>query len=87
MAAETSSGSSQNIRMLDANQVDLGLGNAAITFPAIRGIEGFEKPFAVQAVISLQSSVMTVVAVESIYANDEDLFDADLKIADFLTLL
>ena len=64
VAAEVSSGSSQNIRMLDANQVDLGLGNAAITFPAIRGTEGFDRPFPVQAVISLQSSVMTVVTAE-----------------------
>ena len=64
VTAEASSGSSQNIRMLDANQVDLGLGNAAITFPAIRGAEGFDRPFPVQAVISLQRSVMTVVARE-----------------------
>jgi len=64
VTAEVSSGSSQNIRMLDANQVDLGLGNAAITFPAIHGTEGFDRPFPVQAVISLQSSVMTVVTAE-----------------------
>ncbi len=62
VTAEASSGSSQNIRMLDADQVDLGLGNAAVTFPAIRGAEGFDRAFPVQAVISLQSSVMTVVA-------------------------
>ncbi len=64
VTAEVTSGSSQNIRMLDADQVDLGLGNAAITFPAIRGEEGFDRPFPVQAVISLQSSVMTLVTRE-----------------------
>ena len=64
VTAEVTSGTSQNIRMLDSSQVDLGLGNAAITFPAIHGTEGFDRPFPVQAVISLQSSVMTVVTAE-----------------------
>src|SRR5688572_15859376 len=36
--AETSGGSTQNIRMLDGNQIHLGMSNASITFPAIKGI-------------------------------------------------
>lgn len=63
--AETSSGSNQNIRMLDSGQIDFGLANAAITFPAIRGVESFEKEFPVRAVISLQSSIAVVVALAS----------------------
>ncbi len=63
--AETSSGSNQNIRMLDSGQIDFGLSNAAITFPAIRGAESFEKEFPVRAVISLQSSIAVVVALAS----------------------
>ena len=35
---EASGGSSQNIRMLDRRQIDFGLSNASITFPAIRGL-------------------------------------------------
>ena len=63
--AENSSGSSQNIRMLDAGQIHFGLGNAAITFPAVRGGGEFEKAFPVVAAISLQSSIAIVVALES----------------------
>ena len=63
-AAEVSSGSSQNLRMLDANQIHFGLSNAAITFPAIKGVESFEKPFAVRAVISLHRSVVLFVALK-----------------------
>jgi hypothetical protein len=62
--AENSSGSNQNIRMLDAGQIHFGLANAAVTFPAVRGAGEFEKAFPVTAAISLQSSVMVIVALE-----------------------
>jgi hypothetical protein len=63
--AENSSGSSQNIRMLDASQIHFGLANAAITFPAVRGAGEFEKAFPVQAAISLQSSIAVIVSLRS----------------------
>lgn len=62
--AENSSGSNQNIRMLDAGEIHFGLANAAITFPAVRGAGGFEKAFPVAAAISLQSSVAVIVALK-----------------------
>jgi TRAP transporter TAXI family solute receptor len=62
--AENSSGSNQNIRMLDASQIHFGLANAAITFPAFQGLGEFEKAFPVTAAISLQSSVAVVVSLK-----------------------
>ena len=62
---EASGGSSQNIRMLDARQIDFALANASITFPAIRGgSDGFEKPYEVRAVMTLHSSVNLFLALK-----------------------
>jgi TRAP transporter TAXI family solute receptor len=61
--AENSSGSSQNIRMLDLEQIHFGMANAAITFPAFQGGGEFEKAFPVTAAISLQSSIAVIVAL------------------------
>jgi TRAP transporter TAXI family solute receptor len=65
VTAENSSGSAQNIRMMDAGQVHFGLSNAAITYPAVRGLEGFEKPFPMKVVISLNASINIMVALKS----------------------
>ncbi len=62
--AENSSGSNQNIRLLDSNQILFGMANAAITSSAVVGGGEFEKAFPVAAVISLQSSVAVIVALE-----------------------
>jgi TRAP transporter TAXI family solute receptor len=63
---EASGGSAQNIRMLDASQIDFALANASITFPAIRGgSDGFDKPYPVQAVMTLHASVNLFLALES----------------------
>ena len=63
--AENSSGSNQNIRMLDSGEIHFGLANAAITFPAVRGAGEFEKAFPVSAAISLQSSIAVIVSLRS----------------------
>lgn len=63
--AENSSGSNQNIRMLDAGEIHFGLANAAVTFPATRGAGEFEKAFPVSAAISLQSSIMVIVSLKN----------------------
>jgi TRAP transporter TAXI family solute receptor len=65
VTAENSSGSAQNIRMMDAGQVHFGLSNAAITYPAVRGLEGFEKPFPMKVVISLNASINLMVALKN----------------------
>ncbi len=62
--AESSSGSNQNIRLLDAGEIHFGMANAAITTSAVVGAGEFEKAFPVAAVISLQSSVAVIVALE-----------------------
>jgi TRAP transporter TAXI family solute receptor len=62
---EASGGSSQNIRMLDGRQIDFGLSNASITFPAILGgSDGFDKPYPVRAVMTLHSSVNLFIALK-----------------------
>jgi TRAP transporter TAXI family solute receptor len=61
--AENTSGSNQNIRLLDTNQVHFGMGNVAITYSAVRGAGEYEKAFPVEAAISLQSSVAVVVVL------------------------
>ena len=63
---EASGGSSQNIRMLDGRQIDFGLSNSSITFPAIRGgSDGFDKPYPVRAVMTLHSSVNLFIALKN----------------------
>ena len=61
---EATSGSAQNLRMLDGGELHFGLSNASTTLPAIAGREPFEKPFPVRAVISLHSSINLFVALE-----------------------
>ena len=61
--AENTSGSNQNIRLLDTDQVHFGMANVAITYSAVRGAGEFEKAFPVEAAISLQSSVAVVVVL------------------------
>jgi len=61
--AENTSGSNQNIRLLDTDQVHIGMANVAITFSAVRGAGEFEKAFPVEAAISLQSSVAVIVVL------------------------
>ncbi len=61
---EATSGSAQNLRMLDGGELHFGLANASVTLPAIAGLEPFEKQFPVRAVISLHSSVNLFFALE-----------------------
>ena len=61
---EATSGSGQNLRMLDGGELHFGLANASVTLPAIEGREPFDKQFPVRAVISLHASVNLFFALE-----------------------
>ena len=55
--AEATSGSQENIRRLDSGELDLAMSNAAITYFAARGGEGWNKAYPVRAVMTLAPNV------------------------------
>ena len=55
--AEATKGSQENIRRLDAGELDLALSNAAITYFAVRGSEGWEKPYPMRSIMTLASNI------------------------------
>jgi TRAP transporter TAXI family solute receptor len=50
-------GSQQNIRMLDKNEIQLGMSNAAISYHASRGTGGWDKKYDVRAIATLAPNV------------------------------
>ena len=57
VTAEATSGSQENIRRLAAGELDFALSNAAITYFAVRGSEGWDRPYPVMAVMTLAPNV------------------------------
>lgn len=57
VTAEATKGTQENIRRLDAGELDLALANAAITYFAVRGEGKWESPQDVQAVMTLAPNV------------------------------
>ncbi len=55
--AESTSGSQENIRRLDSGEIDLAMSNAAITYFAVRGADGWEKAYSMRAVMTLAPNV------------------------------
>jgi TRAP transporter TAXI family solute receptor len=55
--AEATSGSQENIRRLDSGELDFALSNAAITYFAVRGTEGWDKAYDVRTVMTLAPNV------------------------------
>ncbi len=55
--AEATSGSQENIRRLDSGELDFAMSNAAITFFAVRGGEGWDKPYPMRTVMTLAPNV------------------------------
>jgi hypothetical protein len=64
VTSEATAGSQENIRRLVAGELDAALSNAAITYFAVRGTEGWEKAYPVQAVMTLAPNVALFVAPE-----------------------
>ena len=55
--AEATSGSQENIRRLESGELDFALSNAAITYFAVRGTEGWDKAYDVRTVMTLAPNV------------------------------
>jgi len=62
MTAEATSGSQENIRRLGSGELDFALSNAAITYFAVRGTEGWERSYPVRVVMTLAPNVAMFVA-------------------------
>jgi TRAP transporter TAXI family solute receptor len=57
VTAEGTSGSQENIRRLTQGELDFALSNAAITYFAVRGTEGWDRQYPVQSVMTLAPNV------------------------------
>lgn len=64
VTAEATSGSQENIRRLGSGELDFALSNAAITYFAVRGAEGWDRPYAVRTLMTLAPNVAMFVAPE-----------------------
>ena len=58
-------GSQENIRRLDQGKLELALSNAAITYFAVRGESGWEKPYEMRAVATMAPNVALFITKES----------------------
>jgi hypothetical protein len=54
---EATSGSQENIRRLAQGELDFALSNAAITYFAVRGAEGWDREYSMQSVMTLAPNV------------------------------
>ena len=55
--AEATSGSQENIRRLVSGELDFALSNAAVTYFAVRGTEGWDQAYPIQSVMTLAPNV------------------------------
>ena len=62
VTAEATSGSQENIRRLGSGELDFALSNAAITYFAVRGGEGWDRAHPVRSVMTLAPNVALFVA-------------------------
>lgn len=62
VTAESTKGSQENIRRLTSGDLDFALANAAITYFAVRGTEGWEQAHDVRSVMTLAPNVAFFVA-------------------------
>ncbi len=57
VTAEATAGSQENIRRLATGELDFALSNAAITYFAVRGAEGWDRAYPMQSVMTLAPNV------------------------------
>ena len=62
VTAEATSGSQENIRRLTTGELDFALSNAAITYFAVRGTEGWDRAYPIQVVMTLAPNVGQFIA-------------------------
>ena len=55
--SEATSGSQENIRRLTSGEIDLALSNAAVTYFAVRGSEGWDRSYPVRSIMTLAPNV------------------------------
>lgn len=55
--AEATAGTMENIRRLDQGALDFGMANAAITYFAVRGEEGWDKAYPMRSVMTLAPNI------------------------------
>ncbi len=75
VTAEGTSGSQENIRRLTQGELDFALSNAAITYFAVRGGEGWDRQYPVQSVMTLAPNVALFITK----ANSDVKTIADLR--------
>jgi TRAP transporter TAXI family solute receptor len=68
VTAESTSGSQENIRRLDSGELDFAMSNAAITYFAVRGSEGWNKAYPMRSVMTLAPNVALFIT-----ASDSDV--------------
>jgi TRAP transporter TAXI family solute receptor len=62
VTAEATSGSQENIRRLATGELDFAVSNAAITYFAVRGTEGWDRAYPVRTVMTLAPNVALFLA-------------------------
>ena len=62
VTAEATSGSQENIRRLATGELDFGVSNAAITYFAVRGTEGWDRAYPMRTVMTLAPNVALFLA-------------------------
>lgn len=65
VTAEATSGSQENIRRLAQGEIDFAISNSAVTYFAVRGEEGWDKPYPIRSVMTLAPNVALFVAPKS----------------------
>ena len=75
VTAEATSGSQENIRRLATGELDFAVSNAAITYFAVRGTEGWDRAYPARAVMTLAPNVTAFLTL----ANSEIKTLSDLK--------
>ena len=65
VTAEATSGSQENIRRLASGELDFALSNAAISYFAVRGSEGWDRAYPVRSVMTLAPNVALFVTQAS----------------------
>lgn len=64
VTAEATKGTQENLRRLDAGELDLALANSAITYFAVRGEEGWETEYPIRTVMTLAPNVALFLSQE-----------------------
>jgi TRAP transporter TAXI family solute receptor len=62
--AEATKGSQENIRRLATGELDLALANSAISYFAVRGEEGWDRPYPIRTVMTLAPNVAMFITPE-----------------------